>query len=106
MNIVTRLLCLLPLFASAAAMADTYPKRTLAAGSMVCFKAGDWTKLVEASLDQDEDEAERLIGSGKCRTLSTATKVNFIEGPKNGDKSALIQLPSGKTAMTATGWLR
>lgn len=106
MNTVSRLLCLLSLFASAAAMADTYPKRTLVAGSMVCYKAGDWTKMVEASLDQDEDEAERLIGSGKCRTISTATKVNFIEGPKNGDKSALIQLPSGKTAMTANGWLR
>ena len=74
--------------------------------SMVCYKAGDWTKMVEASLDQDEDEAERLIGSGKCRAISTATKVNFIEGSKDGDKSALIQLPSGKTAMTASGWLR
>ncbi|TDK53620.1 hypothetical protein [Pseudomonas moraviensis] len=106
MNTITRLLCLLPMISSAAAMADTYPKRTLVAGSMVCYKAGDWTKMVEASLDQDEDEAERLIGSGKCRTISIATKVSFIEGPKDGDKSALIQLPSGKTAMTANGWLR
>jgi hypothetical protein len=106
MHTITRLLCLLPMISSAAAMADTYPKRTLVAGSMVCYKAGDWTKMVEASLDQDEDEAERLIGSGKCRTISTATKVSFIEGPKDGDKSALIQLPSGKTAMTANGWLR
>ena len=85
---------------------DRVCKRTLVAGSMVCYKAGDWTKMVEASLDQDEDEAERLIDSGKCRTISTATKVNFIEGAKDGDKSALIQLPSGKTAMTANGWLR
>ncbi|AZF16927.1 hypothetical protein [Pseudomonas sp. R3-18-08] len=106
MNTNSRLLCLLSLLASTAAVADTYPKRTLVAGSMVCYKAGDWTKMVEASLDQDEDEAERLIGSGKCRTISTATKVKFIEGPKDGDKSALIQLPSGKTAMTANGWLR
>lgn len=106
MNTVSRLLCLLPLIASAAAMADTYPKRTLIAGSMVCFKAGDWSDMVEASLDQDEEAATRLVESGKCRTISTATKVNFIEGAKDGDKSALIQLPSGKTAMTANGWLR
>ncbi|MBK3446258.1 hypothetical protein [Pseudomonas lactis] len=106
MHTITRLLCLLPMISSAAAMADTYPKRILVAGSMVCYKAGDWTRMIEASLDQDEDEAERLIGSGKCRTIGTATKVNFIEGPKDGGKSALIQLPSGKTAMTATGWLR
>lgn len=105
MNTVSRLLCVLP-FLTSVVMADTYPKRTLVAGSMVCYKAGDWTKMVEASLDQDEDEAGRLIESGKCRTISTATKVNFIEGPKDGDKSALIQLPSGKTAMTANGWLR
>jgi hypothetical protein len=106
MNTISRLLCLLPLIASVSAMADTYPKRTLVAGSMVCYKAGDWRDMVEASLDQDEDEATRLVESGKCRTISTATKVSFIEGPKDGDKSALIQLPSGKTAMTANGWLR
>ncbi|PBP56285.1 hypothetical protein [Pseudomonas syringae] len=87
-------------------MADNYPQRTLVAGSIVCYKDGDWTKIVEASLDQDENEAGRLIESGKCQTISTATKVNFIEGPKEGDKSALIQLPSGKIAMTANGWLR
>jgi hypothetical protein len=72
---------------------------------MVCFKAGDWTDLVEASIDQDQDAASRLIESGKCRVISNATKVNFIEAGA-ADKSALIQLPSGKTAMTATGWLR
>lgn len=74
MNTVTRLLCLLPLFASAAAMADTYPKKTLVAGSMACYKAGDWRELVEASLDEDEDGADRLISAGKCRTFSSATK--------------------------------
>lgn len=102
MKIFARLPCLLSLPASGATMADTYPKRTLVAGSMVCFKAVDWTKMVEALLD----EAGSLIKSGKRRTISTATKVSFIEGPKDGDKSALIQLPSGKTVMTANGWLR
>ena len=104
MNNVTRLLCLLPLLASGA-MADTYPKRTLIAGSMVCFKAGDWSDMVEASIDQDGDAATRLVDSGKCRVVSNATKVSFIETDSSG-KSALIQLPSGKTAMTAIGWLR
>ena len=104
MNTVSRLLCLLPLLASTA-MADTYPQRTLKAGSMACYKAGDWRELVEASLDQDEDGAERLISSGKCRAFSSATKVSFIELDSSG-KSALIQLPSGKTSMTAIGWLR
>lgn len=104
MNTVARMLCLLPLIASAA-MADTYPKRTLVAGSMVCYKAGDWRELVEASLDQDEDGAERLMSAGKCRAFSSPTKVSFIE-PDSSGKSALIQLPSGKTAMTAIGWLR
>lgn len=105
MNTISRWLCLLPMIASAAAMADTYPKKTLVAGSMACYKAGDWRELVEASLDQDEDGAERLISSGKCRTFSSATKVSFIE-PDSSGKSALILLPSGKTAMTAIGWLR
>lgn len=105
MNTVSRLLCLLPLIASAA-MADTYPKRTLVAGSMACYKAGDWREMVEASLDQDEDAASSLIVSGKCRTISNATKVSFIEDAKAIGDSALIQLPSGKTAFTATGWLR
>lgn len=104
MKTVTRLLCLLPLIASTA-IAETYPKRTLAAGSMACYKAGDWRELVEASLDQDEDTASRLIASGKCRTFSSSTKVSFIE-PDSSGMSALIQLPSGKTAMTAIGWLR
>lgn len=35
-------------------------------GSMVCFKAGDWGDMVEASLDQDGDAATRLVESGKC----------------------------------------
>lgn len=105
MNTVARMLCLLPLIASTA-MAETYPKRTLAAGSMACYKAGDWRELVEASLDQDESAAERLIGTGKCRTISNATKVNYIEEAKFIGDSALIQLPSGKTAFTASGWLR
>lgn len=104
MNTFSRLLCLLPLLASAA-VAETYPQRTLIAGSMVCFKAGDWGDMVEASIDQDEDGAERLISAGKCRTISSSTKVSFIETDSSG-KSALIQLPSGKTAMTAIGWLR
>ena len=104
MNTVSRLLSLLSLIASAA-VADTYPQRTLIAGSMVCFKAGDWREMVEASLDQDEAEAERLISSGKCRAFASSTKVSFIEPDRSG-KSALIQLPSGKTAMTAIGWLR
>lgn len=104
MNTVSRLLCLLPLIASAA-VADTYPQRTLIAGSMVCFKAGDWRELVEASLDQDEASAERLISAGKCRAFSSPTKVSFIQ-PDSSGESALIQLPSGKTAMTAIGWLR
>lgn len=103
MNTVSRLLCLLPLIASATAMADTYPKKTLVAGSMACYKAGDWRELVEASLDNDG--AGRLISSGRCRTFSSATKVSFIE-PDSRGKSALILLPSGKTAMTAIGWLR
>lgn len=105
MNTVSRLLCLLPLIASAA-MADTYPKRTLVADSVVCFNVGYRTKMVEASLDHDEDEAGRLIESDKCRAISTTTNVNFIEGPKDGDKSSLSQLPRGKPAMTASGWLR
>jgi hypothetical protein len=104
MKAVARMLCLLPLIASAA-MAESYPKKTLVAGSMACYKAGDWRELVEASLDQDEDGADRLISAGKCRTFSSATKVSFIE-PDSSGKSALILLPSGKTAMTAIGWLR
>lgn len=104
MNTVSRLLCLLPLLASTA-MADTYPQRTLKAGSMVCFKAGDWSDMVEASIDQDGDEATRLVESGKCRTISNATKVSVIE-PSINEKSSMIQLPSGKTAHTANGWLR
>jgi hypothetical protein len=85
-------------------MADTYPKLTLVPSSMVCYKAGDWANMVEASLDQDEDEDGRLIESGKCRPISAATKVNFIKAPKDGGKSALNQLPSGITAMTANAW--
>jgi len=104
MNTVSRLLCLLPLIASAA-MADTYPQRTLIAGSMVCFKAGDWSDMVEASIDQDGDAATRLVDSGKCRVVSKATKVSVIE-PSSMEKSSMIQLPSGKTAHTANGWLR
>lgn len=106
MNTISRLLCLLPMIASAAAMADTYPKKTLVAGSMACYKAGDWKDMVEASLDQDEGAAERLIGTGKCRTISSSTKVSYIEDAKFIGDSALIQLPSGKTAFTASGWLR
>lgn len=104
MNTVSRLLCLLPLLASAA-MADTYPQRTLSGGSMLCYKLGDWRDMIEASIDQDEEGAERLISSGKCRTISNATKVSFIEANSDGS-SALILLPSGKTAMTAIAWLR
>ncbi|EPF65942.1 hypothetical protein [Pseudomonas syringae] len=106
MSTITRLLCLRPMIASAAVIADTYPKRMLFAGSMVCYKAGDRTKMVEASLDRDKDEAGRLIESDKCRAISTTTNVNFIEGPKDGDKSSLSQLPRGKPAMAASGWLR
>ncbi|MBD8604848.1 hypothetical protein IFT80_19595 [Pseudomonas sp. CFBP 8771] len=98
------LLCLLSLTASAA-IADTYPKKTLVGGSMACYKLGDWRDLVAASLDQDEDGAAHLVASGKCRTFSTATRVGFIETDASG-ASALIQLPSGKTAMTAMGWLK
>lgn len=105
MNTVSRFLCLLPLLASTAAMADTYPQRTLIGGSMVCFKARDWNDMVEASIDQDGDAATRLVESGKCRTISNATKVSVIE-PSTNDKSSMIQLPSGKTAHTANGWLR
>lgn len=72
---------------------------------MACYKLGDWRDLVAASLDQDEDGAAHLVASGKCRTFSTATRVGFIETDA-GDASALIQLPSGKTAMTAMGWLK
>lgn len=104
MNTVSRLLCLLPLLASTA-MAETYPTRTLIANSMICYKLGDWRDMIEASLDKDEDGAERLISTGKCRTISSPTKVSFIESNSDG-KSALILLPSGKTAMTAIGWLR
>ena len=104
MNTVARLLCLLTLMTSAA-MAETYPKRTLIANSMLCYKLGDWRDMIESSLDKDEDGAERLISAGKCRTISSPTKVSFIEADSDG-RSALILLPSGKTAMTATAWLR
>jgi hypothetical protein len=86
-------------------MADAYPQKTLSGGTMVCYKAGDWRDMVEASIDQDEEEASRLIASGKCRTISNATKVSLIE-PSSVEKSSMIQLPSGKTAHTANGWLR
>lgn len=105
MKIFARMLCLLPLI-TFAAVAETYPKKTLVAGSMVCFKIGDWRDMVEASLDQDEGAAERLISSGKCRTVSNATKVGYVEAVKFIGDSALVQLPSGKTAFTADGWLR
>lgn len=104
MRTVARMLCLLPMLATTV-MADTYPKKTLVGGSMACYKLGDWRDLVAASLDQDEDGAAHLVASGKCRTFSTATRVGFIETDASG-ASALIQLPSGKTAMTAMGWLK
>lgn len=61
-------LWVLPLLASVA-KADTYPKHTLIAGSVICSKAGDWSDMLEASIDQDEDAAGRLISSGKCRII-------------------------------------
>lgn len=104
MNIVSRLLCLLPLLATSAT-ADTYPQLTLKAGSMVCLKAGDWSDMVGASIDQDGKAATRLVESGKCRTISSSIKVSVIE-PSINEKFSMIQLPSGKTAHTANGWLR
>ncbi|EJM83044.1 hypothetical protein [Pseudomonas sp. GM60] len=104
MKFATYVLCGLSLLASAA-MADTYPKRTLIAGSVICSKAGDWSDMVEASTDQDEGAAGQLLTSGKCRIISTAIKVSLIE-PEEDGVGALILLPSGKTANTSEKFLR
>lgn len=104
MKTVAHMLCLLPMFATIA-MAETYQRKTLVGGSMACYKIGDWRDLVGASLDQDEDGAAHLVASGKCRTFPTSSQVGFIQADASG-ASALILLPSGKTAITAMGWLK
>ncbi|WP_281687645.1 hypothetical protein [Pseudomonas citronellolis] len=88
-----------------AAWADVYPQRILVSGAVVCSKAGDWSDMVEASIDEDEVAAGQLLQSGKCRIVSSAMRVNLIEPEKRGI-GALIELPSGKTAITSERFLR
>lgn len=65
-------------------LADSYPQKTLISGAVICSGAGDWNDMVEASVDQDEGAAGRLLSSGKCRIISPAVKVNLIEPEERG----------------------
>lgn len=64
--------------------------------------------MLSAYTDDDEAGADRLVSSGACRFVTKATKatrVSYLD-PAAGGTGALIQLPSGKTAYTADGFLK
>ncbi len=104
MKLSASLLCLLPLLASSAFASD-YPQKTLKPNSVICYDFSDWREMLAAYTDDDDASAERLVSSGACRFVTKATRVSYLD-PAAGDIGALIQLPSGKTAYTADGFLK
>jgi len=103
MKLAALLLAVAPLVSTAVMAAEQ--SRTLIANSVYCFKNGDWSDMVEASADRDEDAVMQLVNAGKCRMVTKAMKVMMVE-PEEGGVGALILLPSGKTALTTEHFLR
>lgn len=103
MKLSASLLCLFPLLASSV-FASEFPQKTLKPNSVICFEFSDWKEMLAAYADEDEAAADRLVSSGACRVVTKATRVSYLD-PAAGGTGALIQLPSGKGAYTADGFL-
>ena len=91
--------------ASSLALAQEFPVKTLESGAILCFDSDDWDSMVEASADDDNAAALRLIASGACRTLSKPAKVLYLDKAAGGS-GVLIQMPSGKGAYTAEAFIK
>lgn len=90
---------------SSTVFAQDYPVKTLQADAIICFDFDDWKDMVEASVDQDDAAAARLVSSGACRVVPKATKVAYLDKAA-GNLGSLIQMPSGKGAYTADAFLK
>ncbi len=86
------------------ASAEEYRQVTLVTDTILCFARGDWDKIVAASIDEDADQAQRLLDDGKCRMLDKPMRVSYLDPASGGN--ALVQLPSGKTAYTSQNFIK
>ncbi|MEW5713392.1 hypothetical protein AB1462_13580 [Pseudomonas sp. SB113] len=85
--------------------AQKYPVKTLQANTTICFDRSDWEEMVAASVDQDAAAAaSRLVSSEACRVVSKSTWVLCLD--KAGNSGSLIQMPSGKGALTSNSFLK
>jgi hypothetical protein len=93
-----RYTCLLVLTIAAhpALAASNYPVVTLKKGSLICYQRDDWLAITSAIIDSNTAAMRALLSSGKCQITPAKTKVSYLDPFLKG--SALIQMPSGRTA--------
>ena len=81
-----------------------YPEALLSQGSIICYERDDWDLLKESALDKNCQRINNLIKSGECQEITSRTVVRYLDPV--GEDEALIQMPSGRGAVSMRKDLR
>lgn len=69
---------------------------TIRDGALICYQWEDWEAMSSGILDNNLAAMRTLLESGKCQQTRGAMSVLYLD-PVRG-KTALVQMPSGKSA--------